>query len=371
MSNAVRIPIVDLAAQYAAIQSEINAAIANVLHSRAFIQGPFVAEFEKQFAAAQGVDHAIGCANGTVAIEAALRCLDIGPGDEVITVANVFIATAEAIFNVGATPVFVDVEPGGYGMDPQAAEASVTARTRALLPVHLFGTPCRMDAICDLASRKNLILIEDAAQAHVARYGNRPIGAFGEASTFSFYPGKNLGAYGDAGLIAMRDAALADRAQRFVNHGRATKYEHGMIGTNYRMDGLQAAILSAKLPHLEAWTAARRNLALIYDARLKAADFKVIEPPAKADAVYHLYVVEASNRDEVREHLASHGVQSGVHYPIPLHRQPALADLPCAKVALAVTERTADRIMSLPIYPELAVEQVHEICDMFLAVAKS
>ena len=363
-----RIPFVDLTAQYRSIEPEIMAAFRSVIDSRAFIQGPHVAEFEQAFCAAQGVPHAIGCSNGTSAIEIALKSLDIGPGDEVITVAHTFFATAEAILNVGATPVFADIDPKGYGM--RLDNVSVTSRTRALMPVHLYGAPCAMDAIMDFAKRHKLVVIEDAAQAHLASYRGRKAGAFGEAATFSFYPGKNLGAYGDAGLIAMRDAAADDRARRLIDHGRLTKYEHGMVGTNCRMDGMQAAFLSVKLRHLEQWTAARRKLAALYDSCFKAAGFKVLEPPQGAIAVYHLYVLEVSNREAVVTHLASHGVQTGIHYPVPLHRQPALADMPYAKVDLPVTERVASRILSLPMYAELTETQVTEVCDLFLQVAR-
>ena len=364
------IPFVDLNAQYVSMQSEIDEAIAKVIRSHAFIQGPFVAEFEQAFAVAHGLKHAIGCSNGTVALEVALRCLGIGEGDEVITVANTFFATAEAILNVGAMPVFVDIDPQSYGMDPTAAAKAITSHTRALLPVHLFGVPCQLDELCAIASREKLFLIEDAAQAHLASYHGRMVGSFGDAATFSFYPGKNLGAYGDAGLITMSNAELADRARRFVNHGRISKYDHDLIGTNYRIDGIQAAILTAKLRHLNEWTTRRRAVALTYDERLLAAGFKVIRPPAEVEAVYHLYVVEASNRDEVVAHLAAHGVQTGIHYPIPIHHLRAVADLPCSNVVLPSTEHAADRILSLPIYAELALEGVHMVCNLFLDIAK-
>lgn len=370
MATNPHIPFVDLGAQYDGIKTEVMAAIDGVLQSRAFIQGPLVAEFERAFCANQGVKHAIGCSNGTSALEIALKSLGIGPGDEVITVSHTFFATVEAILNVGATPVFADIDPAGYGIDVASVEAALTGATKAVLPVHLYGTPCNMAALCALVDARGLLLIEDAAQAHSATYGNRTVGTFGDAATYSFYPSKNLGAYGDAGLIATRDEAVADRARRLLDHGRSSKYEHATVGTNCRMDGLQAAVLSVKLPHLEIWTKNRRRLAALYDSRLKSAGFKVIEQPAGAHGVYHLYVVETSNRDAVMAHLTASGVQVGIHYPVPLHKQPALADMAFARVSLPVTERVAARVMSLPMYAELADDQVHEVCDLFLAVAK-
>jgi dTDP-4-amino-4,6-dideoxygalactose transaminase len=365
-----RIAFVDLGAQYRDIEADVVAAIQDVLRSRAFVQGPFVAAFEQAFCASQGVSHAVGCSNGTAALEIAMRSLDIGPGDEVVTVAHTFFATVEAILNVGATPVFVDIEPRGYGMNAAAAAAAMTPRTKAILPVHLYGSPCDMGALCQLAEEHGLLLIEDAAQAHLATYRNRSIGTFGHAATFSFYPSKNLGAYGDAGLIVTRDAETAGRARRLLDHGRSSKYEHDVVGSNCRMDGLQAAILSVKIRHLEKWTDQRRRLAAIYDDRLRRTGFKVVEPPGGANAVYHLYVVEVANRNAVMEHMASNGVQVGIHYPVPLHRQPALADLRCARTELPVTDRVAGRVLSLPMYAELPPEQVHEVCDLFLAVAR-
>jgi dTDP-4-amino-4,6-dideoxygalactose transaminase len=365
-----RIPFVDLGAQWAAIGADVRTAMAAVLDDHQFIQGPHVARFEREFGGLHDRP-AVACSNGTAALEVAMRALGIGPGDEVITVAHTFFATAEAICNVGADPVFVDIDAGHYGMDPQAAAAAITPRTRALLPVHLYGSPCRIDELAALAERHGLFLIEDAAQAHLATLRGRVIGSFGDAACFSFYPGKNLGAYGDAGMILMRDAPRAAAARKLVNHGRSAKYEHDLVGSNHRMDALQAAVLSAKLPHLAGWTRRRREIARAYDARLKNAGFKTIDSPSFAEAVYHLYVVEVANRDKVIAHLGHHGIETGIHYPIPLHRQPAFADKPWSKVSLPQTERAAARVVSLPIFAELGDDAVAEICGRFLECAEA
>ena len=363
------IPLVDLAAQYESLKSEIHAAIDDVFRAGAYIQGPSVEAFERSFAGKLGVTHAVGCANGTASLSLALEALGIGRGDEVITVAHTFIATAEAICHVGAKPVFVDIEPAAYGMDAAALEAAITPRTRAVIPVHLYGAPCDMDAILDVARRHNLKVIEDAAQAHFATYRGRCVGSLGDCGSFSFYPGKNLGAYGDAGLISTNDSKVASVLRKLRDHGRTSKYEHDIIGYNQRMDALQAAMLSVKLRKIDAWIARRLNIAAQYDARLSAAGFKTIAPWPHTMPVYHLYVVETSNRPAVIEALAREGIATGVHYPIPLHKQPALAGHG-PHHALPVTEKAADRVISLPIYAELAVQDAERICDLFLKFAR-
>lgn len=364
-----RIPFVDLAAQYESLKPEIHAAIDDVFRAGTYIQGPPVAAFEQAFAGKLGVSHAVGCANGTASLSLALEAMGIGEGDEVITVAHTFIATAEAICHVGAKPVFVDVEPAAYGMDAALLEAAVTPRTRAIIPVHLYGAPCDMDPILAVARMHDLKVIEDAAQAHFATYRGRGVGSLGDCGSFSFYPGKNLGAYGDAGLVSTNDGKLAALLNKLRDHGRTSKYEHDIIGYNQRMDALQAAILSVKLRHIDAWIATRRKIAAHYDARLRPAGFKTITPWPKSEPVYHLYVAEVANRAAVVDALKREGIATGVHYPIPLHRQQALAGYGPHR-PLPVTEAAAARVISLPIYPELALPDADHICDIFLQCAR-
>ncbi|MDX2221368.1 MAG: DegT/DnrJ/EryC1/StrS family aminotransferase [Rhodospirillaceae bacterium] len=362
------IPLVNLQRQYAALKAEIDAAVADVMARQAFIHGERVAAFTKAWLAALGATHGSACGNGTAAISVALRALGIGPGDEVITTAHTFFATAEAIFTVGATPAFTDIDPRSYTLD--IATATVTPRTRAILPVHLYGGAADMDAILALAAQHNLKVIEDTAQAHLASHQGRALGTIGDAGTFSFYPGKNLGAYGDAGFTVARDAQVAALIAKLVDHGRESKYAHDVIGDNLRMDEIQAAVLSVKLPHLPTWTARRQAIAAFYDSRLKPRGFKVIEPLPGTICVYHLYVVEVGNRDEVLARLKAQGIAAGVHYPLPLHRQPALARLPCAQVRLPHTERTADRVLSLPICGDITDTEAERVINAFLSAAR-
>lgn len=362
------IPFVDLAAQYEFLKADIHAAIDDVFQSGIYIQGPTVAAFEKAFAGKLGAAHGIGCANGTASLSLALEALGVGAGDEVITVAHTFIATVEAICHVGAKPVFVDIEPDAYGMDPALLESAITSRSRAIIPVHLYGVPCDMDPILGVARKHGLKVIEDAAQAHFANYRGKYVGSMGDCGSFSFYPGKNLGAYGDAGFISTNSPDTALRLRKMRDHGRTSKYEHDIIGYNQRMDALQAAMLSVKLKHIDKWIAARRKIAAHYDARLRPAGYKTIAPRPDSEAVYHLYVVETSNRDAVSEALAREGIATGMHYPIPVHKQAALAEQ--AAQPLPITEKVAARVISLPIYPELALGDVDRICDQFLKCAR-
>lgn len=363
------IPLVNLNRQYAALKVDVLAAISDVLETKEFILGPYVRTFEREFATYHGVEHAIGCSSGTSAISLALEALGIGEGHEVITVGHTFAASAGAIRNAGAIPVFIDIEPGAYGMDPSLIEAAVTSRTRAILPVHIYGTPCDMTAIDEIARARGVVVIEDAAQAHGAEFNGRRIGVFGAAATFSFYPGKNLGAYGDAGAVTTNDTPLAERIRKLRDHGRASKYTHDIVGHNHRMDGIQGAVLSVKLKQLDSWTNRRRAVAARYDAAFRAQGFKTIEADAKAKPVYHLYVVEASNRDEVREALGERGIATGIHYPVPLERQPAFAPWAGPK-HLAITERVADRIVSLPICGDITDDEQTRVIDAFLDVAR-
>jgi dTDP-4-amino-4,6-dideoxygalactose transaminase len=363
-----RIPFVDLKAQYEALKPEIQAAIDEVFRAGVFIQGPSVAKFEAEFAGKLGAAHGICCSNGTAALSLALEALGVGRGDEVITVAHTFIGTAEAVCHVGAKPVFVDIDPRSYCIDSAKLEAAITPHTRAVIPVHLYGTPCDMDSILYVARKHGLKVIEDTAQAHLATYMGRCAGTLGDCGTFSFYPAKNLGAYGDAGFISCGSIETSGLLRRLRDHGRTSKYEHEIVGYNQRMDALQAAVLSVKLKHLDDWIAARRRLAARYDSRLRSAGFKTIEPTEGSAPVYHLYVVEMSNREEVANALSQEGIATGVHYPLPLHLQPAFAhETPSS---LPITELVAKRVLSLPIYPELADEDVDRICEIFLKHAR-
>jgi dTDP-4-amino-4,6-dideoxygalactose transaminase len=362
-TRSMRVDLVDLAAQYRAIKVDVDAAIQRVLDTTSFILGDEVKAFETAWANHVGTAGAVGVSSGTAAIELALRALGVGPGDEVITTAHTFIATAEAVTNVGARPVFADIDPVTYNIDPGHVEDLVTARTRAILPVHLYGQPADLDALMAIAARRGLFVVEDAAQAHGAEIGGRRCGSIGHVATFSFYPGKNLGAYGDAGAGTSDDTAILARIRRLRDHGRTSKYEHVEVGFAERIDALQAAVLGAKLPHLEAWTEARRRHAERYTELLSGAD--VITPGVRDGArhVYHLYVVRARQRDALLDHLRASGVMAGIHYPVPLHRQPAYVALGYGDVSLPHTERAAAEVISLPIYPELTDEQSSYVAD--------
>jgi dTDP-4-amino-4,6-dideoxygalactose transaminase len=355
------IPLMDLKAQYQSLKPEIDAAMARVLAHTQFIQGPEVRAFEAAFAAACGAPHAIGVASGTAAIHLSLVALGVGPGDEVITSAHTFIASAEPILQVGARPVFVDVEPGTGNLDPAGLEAAITPRTRALLPVHLYGQPADMPAILEVAARHDLVVVEDAAQAHGALCRGRHVGLWGQAGTFSFYPGKNLGAYGDGGAIITADDELAARLRMLRDHGRSEKYLHAMPGFGERLDALQAAILAIKLPRLEAWNERRREIAAGYRHALAGLPLELAPHRDGTSHVYHQYAVYTRERDALQAHLKEAGVGTGIHYPVPLHLQPALAHLGYRQGDLPVTEELANTELSLPVYPELTAEQIATI----------
>ncbi len=354
----MQIPFVDLKAQYQSLKPEIDTAIANVIAETAFIGGPYVKAFEESFAEYCGTKHAVGLSNGTDALRLALGACGVGPGDEVITAANTFIATTEAIAMVGAQVRFVDVEADTYNMDPSLIEAAITDRTKAIIPVHLYGRPAEMDPILAIARKHGLKVIGDAAQAHGSTYRGRPVATLADVSCFSFYPGKNLGAYGDAGGIATDDEDIAEYVRLMRNHGRRSKYFHDVEGFNCRLDGLQAAILSVKLPHLDSWGQKRREAAARYHSLL--ADVPNLVVPAEQDhivPVYHLYVVRVPDRDQLQKDLGAAGIASGVHYPMPLHLQPAYAHLGLGEGSFPVTETTGTDIVSLPIFPELTADQ--------------
>src|SRR5260221_4787228 len=352
------IPLVDLKRQYKNLQPEIDQALAAVLGKADFIMGSAVHEFEQAFSAFCGTPYAIGVSSGTAAIQLILHALNIGAGDEVITVPNTFIATVEPIVLMGATPVFVDIHPETFTLDPKKLEAAITPHTKAILPVHLYGQCADMQPILEIAQQHHLYVIEDAAQAHGAVYCGARAGTFGRAAAFSFYPGKNLGAYGDAGAITTSDSALATRLSSLRNHGRREKYLHDEIGYGERLDTLQAAILSVKLKYLENANQTRQILAGQYDELLRnIPSIQLPKVRSGSMSVYHLYVIQHPERDTLSQHLSRRGIQTGVHYPIPLHLQPALRDLGYSEGDFPVSEQLAKTALSLPLFPELTQEQ--------------
>jgi dTDP-4-amino-4,6-dideoxygalactose transaminase len=361
MTSDLRIPFVDLRAQYHAIADEINEAIRGVLERADFILGEAVEQFEIEFASYIGARHAVGVGSGLAALELALRAYGIGPGDEVITTANTYIATVLAIRAVGARPVLVDADPGTYNLAPSALNAAITPRTRAVMPVHLYGQPADLDALLPIAARHHLLVIEDAAQAHGARYRGRRVGGFGHASGFSFYPGKNLGAYGDGGMVVTNDGAVAERLRQLRNYGQRVKYYHDLSGTNSRLDSLQAAFLRVKLRHLDQWNAARRAHAALYHRCLEGLPVLRPSTAAEAEHIYHLYVIQTDGRDQVRSALQAAHIETGIHYPVPIHLQKACADLGYGSGAFPVTEAAAARILSLPMFAELSEAQIERV----------
>ncbi len=363
MSAPRPIPIIDLKAQLARIRPEIDAAIERVLTSTAFVGGPDVAGLEQEFAAFCGARHAVAVANGTDALQLALRAYGIGPGDEVVTVANTFIATGEAIRLVGAQPVFVDVSADSHTMDPALLERAITPRTRLVLPVHLYGHPADMTAIGEIAERHGLPVLEDAAQAHGAVWHGRRAGALGHAAAFSFYPTKNLGAYGDAGMVTSSDAAFAARVRQVANHGAGShRYDNVIVGTNSRLDSLQAAVLRVKLAHLERWNAERAERAALYSRLLADVPGLVLprERPG-AQSAWHLYTIRVRERDALAAQLRERGIGTAIHYPRPIHLQPAMAQAQAAPASLPVSEQLAREVLCLPLYAELPLEDVERV----------
>jgi dTDP-4-amino-4,6-dideoxygalactose transaminase len=355
------VPFVDLGAQYRAIAAEIDHAISKVIQDADFILGREVRLFEEEFAEFCDASYAVGVDSGTSALELALRAFDIGPGDEVITAANSFIASALGISHAGANPVLVDVDPYTYTLDVTALERAITRRTKAIIPVHLYGHPAHMGPIRQLADKHGLVVIEDACQAHGARYKSKRVGSLGHASAFSFYPGKNLGAYGDGGIVVTKDRKIANRLEMLRNYGQKEKYKHLFRGYNRRLDTMQAAILRVKLKYLEKWNAARRWNAKLYQKHLEGSGVVVPGDAGGAESVWHLYVIRTERRDALMDHLVSKGINAGIHYPIPIHLQPAYHDLGYKRGDFPVTEAYADRILSLPMYAELADRQIEFI----------
>ncbi|MDT5294375.1 MAG: hypothetical protein QOJ76_1255 [Acidobacteriota bacterium] len=379
------IPFVDLQAQYRAIKSEIDAAIQRVLDTSAFILGREVESFERAFAGYVGARECVGVSNGTAAIQLALTACGVGAGDEVIVPANTFFATAEAVSTAGATPVFVDCDPASSNIDVNGIEAAVTERTRAVIPVHLYGQPADLDPIFEIAERRRLVVIEDAAQAHGALYKGRRVGALARAGCFSFYPGKNLGAYGEGGAVVTNDPEVARRVRMLRDHGSEVKYRHEFVGYNFRLEGIQGAVLGVKLKHLDGWNDLRRAHAARYRELLGGAEAKggtetggALEAKDGAQAkgaltlprempyarhVYHLFVVQSGARDALQKHLAGAGVQTGIHYPVPAHLQPAYAALGYKAGDFPEAERQSRRALSLPMFAELTEQQIEYVAE--------
>lgn len=357
----MQIPLVDLKAQYATIRSEVLAAIEEVLEGMQLFLGPQTHLFEEEFAAFCGARYGVGISSGTEALVLALRACEVGPGDEVITVSNSFIATVEAIALVGAKAVFVDIEPETYTMDWRQLEGVVTERTRAIIPVHLYGHPVEMRPVLDFARRHGLYVIEDASQAHGTLYEGKPVGSLGDIGCFSLYCSKNLGAYGEAGICVGNDEKLIETMRMWRDHGSKVRYHHEFLGNNSRIDEIQSAILRVKMRYLKQWNQARQAHARIYTEQLRQIVEKVPQPQVWGTHTYYVYVVEVAERNAFREALEREGIASGVHYPIPLHLQPACASYGYSRGSFPVTELAAERIVSLPMYPELTVAQIEKV----------
>src|SRR5205809_1363724 len=357
------VPFVDLGAQYRTIATEVNQAISKVIEQTDFILGREVHLFEEEFAPFCDAPYAIGVDSGTSALELALRAFDIGTGDEVITAANSFIASALGISHAGATPVLVDVDPYTYTLDVKAIERAITRRTKAIIPVHLYGHPAHMDPIRQLADQHRLVVIEDACQAHGARYKGKRVGSLSHAAAFSFYPGKNLGAYGDGGMVVTNDKKVANRLEMLRNYGQKEKYKHLFRGYNRRLDTMQAAILRVKLRYLEKWNAARRWNASLYQKHLEGSGVVVPGEAGGAESVWHLYVIRTEQRDQLKDHLVSKGINASIHYPVPIHLQPAYQDLGHKRGDFPVTEAYAEKILSLPMYAELTGRQIEFVAQ--------
>lgn len=358
-----QVPFVDLAAQYTAIAEEINEATARVLRGTDYILGRDVSLFEEEFAAFCEAGYAVGVDSGTSALELALRAYDIGSGDEVITAANTFMATALAISYTGATPVLVDIDPETYTIDIAGLERAITDRTKAIMPVHLYGQPADMDPLLEIAQQHGLVVIEDACQAHGAEYKGKRVGSLGNAAAFSFYPAKNLGAYGDGGVVITNDAQVAETIRMLRNYGQRAKYHHVVLGYNRRLDTLQAAILRVKLKYLDAWNNARRQHADLYRRLLSGNGVVTPTEASYAESIWHLYVIRVADRSALSAYLADRGIASGIHYPIPIHLQPAYRDLGYKQGDFPISEHYAEQILSLPMYAELTSDAVKYIAE--------
>jgi dTDP-4-amino-4,6-dideoxygalactose transaminase len=358
------IPYLDLPAQIRAVRPELDALIAKTLDQCSFCLGPEVVQFEKDFARFCGAEHAIGFNSGTSALHIAMRLLDIGPGDEVITTPFTFIATSWAISYVGARPVYVDIDDATCNLDPARVEAAITPRTKAIMPVHLYGHPCDLDPILAIGKKHNIPVVEDSAQAHGAKYRGKHIGTFGCMAGFSFYPGKNLGACGEGGALVTNKAEYAARAKSLREHGSTVRYYHDEIGYNYRLEGIQGAVLGVKLKHLNAWTEGRRRVAHRYHELLADTPLQLPREASYAESCYHLYVVRHPRRDELKKHLEAEKVGCALHYPLPLHLQKCYANLGYGSGSFPVAEKAARECLSLPIYPELTEPQIARVSEV-------
>ena len=362
------VPYFDLKKQFSSLRSEILEALDRACRSASFILGEEVNEFEKEFAAFCEAKFCVALNSGTSALHLALLALGVHQGDEVITTPNTFIATAEAICYAGATPVFVDIDPKTANLDPDLIPLAISERTKAILPVHLYGRPADMEPILDIARRHNLAVIEDACQAHGARYRCRRVGSIGHAAAFSFYPSKNLSAYGEGGALTTNDAGIAELARSLRNHGQSGPYTHERIGYNYRMEGFQGAVLRVKLKRLEQWNARRKEIAALYRSVLQGAEVEVPPEEARDERVYHLFVVYVERRDAVRAALQARGVQTAIHYPCPVHLQPAFAALGFGRGRFPHAERACARVLSMPFFPEMTDEQVRYAAEQLAEV---
>jgi len=363
------IPLVDLKAQYRSVAEEMNAAVQGVMERGDFILGGEVTAFEEEFAEFCGAKHAVGLATGTDAIELGLRALGIGPGDEVITAPNSFVASAAAISFAGATPVFADVDPARYTMDPASIEKAITSRTKALLPVHLYGQPAEMGPLLEIAAKYRLRVVEDACQAHGAEYKGHRVGSLADIAAFSFYPGKNLGAYGDGGAATTNDPAVAEKLRMLRNYGQSRKYHHDFLAYNSRLDTIQAAILRVKLRRMDEWNDLRRTAAARYSELLRS--LRIAPPFVAPDSahVFHVYVIRSNRRDELVEFLNERGIGAGIHYPVPIHLQQAYCELGYEPGAFPNAEAACREVLSLPLYPEITDEQIRTVCDALEAFA--
>ncbi len=360
----MQVPFVDLNAQYVGIKDEVDGAMSSVIDSSGYILGPQVGAFEKTFAELVRADHVCAVSSGTEALHMAVRALGIGPGDEVITVVNTWISTAFCISYVGAKPVFVDIDPATYQMDPAALEAAITPKTKAVIPVHMFGHPAPMSDIMAICKPKGIKVIEDVAQAPLATTDGRMVGTFGDAACYSFYPSKNLGCYGDSGAVTSNDPEVATALRTFTHYGQSSPHHHTEIGHNARMDTLQAAVLLAKIGHLEKWTERRRDIARSYGEKLAHLPLILPQQSNNAGAVYHLYPVQVEDRDECLANLRSHGVMAQIHYPTPVHLQPCYQELGYGEGSFPVAENFMKRTLSLPIFPEITEQQLDHVAEV-------
>jgi len=367
----MKIPFVDLNKQYEQIKDEVLEQIHEVIESKAFVQGKYAKKFEEEYCEMFGLRYVLGCSSGSTAVLIAASALGIKEGDEVITTPHTFIASAEPIHLLGAKPVFVDVDPKTYNIDANKIEAAITEKTKAILPVHIYGNPVNMEAVMKIAEKHNLLVLEDCAHAHLAEHNGKYAGTSGDINAFSFNPGKNLGAYGDAGAVATNNEELYNRARKIMDHGRMDKYLHDAIGYNLRIDGIQAAVLSVKLKYIKKWTEMRQKNVDLYNEKFKGNQ-NIITPAVQENGkhVYHLYAILVNNRDEVMSHLSKSGIDVRNHYPVPLHLQPAFKYLGYKKGDFPVTESIANRVVCLPIYPELEESEISFIANEVLKIVK-